>query len=179
MDEKKPMAGFVGLPRERGQHSTGGFTSFARESIKTGVIPVIPVGMYPNTQGGELFYPALTYYSFEHTLLFQLYQFIARDDLAVYDVERSKIQAEQFNSVFGHTGQFYAISDNAAKSYLISGAINKALRIKFENLKLEAPLIRGQFETVDSRTYLGHIRTYRKQSLYEKLGQKKGDGSRD
>lgn len=98
-------------------------------------------------------------------------------------MDRAKILPEKFNTVFNHTGQYYAISDNAAKSYIISGAINKALRIKYENLKLETPKsyrfgVGLQIQRLNPKTYLAEIPQKRTQSLYNKLGAKNSDGSR-
>lgn len=54
-------------------------------------------------------------------------------------MDPGKIPENRFNSVYKHVGQFYSISDNAAKSYIFSKAVNKAHRIKYENLKAINP----------------------------------------
>lgn len=82
-------------------------------------------------------YPFITYYSFETTLIYQLLKFIAREDLFVFDVDRTKINPETFNTRFNHHGQFYAIAASEDVSYILSTSINKSKRIKVEELTID------------------------------------------
>lgn len=84
-------------------------------------------------------YPIYKYWPIEASLIYQLHEFIARDDLHVYDVDKTKLPVETFNSVYGHSGQLYSIASDEDTSYIFSTTINKALRIRWENLKVKHP----------------------------------------
>lgn len=54
---------------------------------------------------------------------------------------------ETFNTVSGHTGQYYSIAASEDVSYFMSSTINKSKRIRYENLKVK------QIEQLNPSTY--------------------------
>lgn len=82
------------------------------------------------------FYPLTVHKSFEDTLIIELIRFINinREKLRVYDIDRSKLNTERFNNVFGHSGQFYAISDDQDRSFYLCTKVNKEKSIRFNRL---------------------------------------------
>lgn len=84
------------------------------------------------------FYQLLIFQSLEATLIRQLHKYVYenREGLRIYDVDRTKVLVNNFNTQFRRTGPLYAISRETDDIYHICKSINRGKRLKVENLRL-------------------------------------------
>lgn len=82
--------------------------------------------------------PFIYFQSLEGTLLRHLHRYVYenREGLRIYDVDRTKVLVNNFNTQFKRSGPLYAISRETDDVYHICKSINRGKRLKVENLRL-------------------------------------------